>query len=48
MVTLNFTLAPDECSRIYDVLSCLGKVSESVTIEARPTQVLALSQHRLT
>lgn len=39
MVLLNFNLSPDECSRFYDALSCLGKISDTVTIEARVEQV---------
>ncbi|KAK7712734.1 hypothetical protein SLS57_007688 [Botryosphaeria dothidea] len=35
MVALNFTLQPEALAALHDVLVCLGKFSESVSIEAR-------------
>ena len=34
MAILNFTLSPEALSKLHDALVCLGKFSESVSIEA--------------
>jgi cell cycle checkpoint control protein RAD9A len=34
MAILNFTLSPEALSKLHDALACLGKFSESVSIEA--------------
>jgi len=39
MAVLNFTLSPEAVGRFYDSLVCLGKFSESVTIEATKDRV---------
>lgn len=39
MVALNFTLQPEALAALHDVLVCLGKFSESVSIEARRERV---------
>ncbi|KAF2761093.1 Rad9-domain-containing protein [Pseudovirgaria hyperparasitica] len=36
MVALKFTLAPDAAARVHDILTCLARFSETVSIEARP------------
>jgi hypothetical protein len=38
MVSLDFELSQDGCSRLYDAISCLAKFNESLTIEARADQ----------
>lgn len=35
MVSLTFTLTPEACARLHDILVCLSKFSESVSIEAK-------------
>lgn len=39
MAVLSFTLSPEAVGRFYDNLVCLGKFSESVTIEATKDRV---------
>lgn len=39
MVALNFTLQPEALAALHDALVCLGKFSESVSIEARRDRV---------
>lgn len=39
MAVLSFTLSPEAVGRFYDSLVCLGKFSESVTIEATKDRV---------
>jgi hypothetical protein len=39
MAILSFTLSPEAVGRFYDSLVCLGKFSESVTIEAMKDRV---------
>jgi cell cycle checkpoint control protein RAD9A len=39
MVTLNFTLTPEASARLHDLLSCLAKFSDTVSIEARKDTV---------
>jgi cell cycle checkpoint control protein RAD9A len=41
MAVLSFTLSPEAVGRFYDSLVCLGKFSESVTIEATKDRVRA-------
>jgi len=43
MPVLNLTLAPEAVARLHDALVCLGKFSESVSIEARRDKVSTLS-----
>ena len=35
MATLNFSLSPESTGRIYELLVCLAKFGEAVSIEAR-------------
>ena len=37
--TLNFTLLPEAVVRLHDIVVCLGRFSESVSIEARRNRV---------
>ena len=37
--SLSFTLKPEGVARLHDVVVCLGKFSESVSIEARRDRV---------
>jgi len=37
--TLSFTLSPEGIVRLHDIVLCLGKFSESVSIEARRDRV---------
>ncbi len=39
MTTLSFTLAPEGVARLHEIVVCLGKFSESVSIEARHSSV---------
>ena len=43
MTVLKFTLTVDAVSQIHDILTCLGKFSDSVFIEARQERVGASS-----
>jgi len=42
MVKLSFELDQAGCNRLYDALTCLAKVNESLTIEAHPEQVRSI------
>ncbi len=42
MPLLSITLAPDAVGRLYDALLCLGKFSESVSLEAQRNKVCCL------
>lgn len=37
---LEFSLSPENCSKLHDALLCLAKFSDSVSVEARSGQVL--------
>ncbi len=39
MPTLTFTLTPEGVVRLHDVIVCLAKFSESVSVEARRNTV---------
>jgi hypothetical protein len=39
MAVISFNLSPEAVGRFYDSLVCLGKFSESVTIEAMKDRV---------
>lgn len=39
MALLNFSLSPEALSRLHDVLICLGKFSENVSIQALADKV---------
>lgn len=39
MAILTFTLTPDTLNKFHDALVCLGKFSETVSIEATNTRV---------
>lgn len=39
-MALRFTLSPAHCARFYDVLTCLSKFSDLLSIEARYSQLL--------
>lgn len=39
-MVLRFTLSPEHCARFYDVLLCLAKFSDLISIEARYGQLL--------
>lgn len=41
MVVLNFTLLPEAAAKVHDLLVCLGKFSDTVSIEARRERVSA-------
>jgi hypothetical protein len=47
MAVLSFTLSPEAVGRFYDSLVCLGKFSESVTIEATKDRVRSDASSRL-
>ena len=42
-MALQFTLSPERCARFHDILSCLSKFSEHVSLEARYGQLLLSS-----
>ena len=39
MVALNFDLSPDSCAKLFDLLSCLAKFNETVSLEAQKESV---------
>jgi hypothetical protein len=39
MVVLNFTLTPEAAAKVHDLLVCLGKFSDTVSIEAKRERV---------
>jgi len=39
METLDFTLTPEAAAKVHDILMCLAKFSDTVTIEARRERV---------
>jgi cell cycle checkpoint control protein RAD9A len=39
MVSLKFVLTPEAAARVHNVLVCISKFSESVSIEARKDRV---------
>jgi hypothetical protein len=43
MVVLKFTLTPEASSRLHDILTCLAKFSDTVSIEAQKENVHDMS-----
>jgi hypothetical protein len=44
MAVLRFSIAPEATSRIYDLLLCLAKFGENVSLEARSDKVRDAAQ----
>jgi cell cycle checkpoint control protein RAD9A len=44
MVTVNFTLPLEATAKLHDILSCLSKFSDTVSIEARKDTVRGLAK----
>jgi cell cycle checkpoint control protein RAD9A len=43
MVVLKFTFTPEASSRLHDILTCLAKFSDTVSIEAQKENVTSTS-----